>query len=156
MVLTTVKLPLIELWRVNEKQVDYKLTWSVHWTNQKLLYCSVIVLVALPIIQHEELIWLMASEWGYKNRSSNRGKFQWHFDQGKGFSLSLRGIRVVRVNRVKMAEKWGEIHRSTQGRKWDLAGNSNYWDSTITAIMSFNQTPHFFTHSSALSQKQLF
>ena len=47
MVLTTVKLPLIELWRVNEKQVDYKLTWSVHWTNQKLLYCSIIVLVVL-------------------------------------------------------------------------------------------------------------
>ena len=61
MVLTTVKLPLIELWRVNEKQVDYKLTWSVHWTNQKLLYCSVIVLVVL----HEEL---MASEWGYKKQ----------------------------------------------------------------------------------------
>ena len=68
MVLTTVKLPLIELWRVNEKQVDYKLTWSAHWTNQKLLYCSVIVLVALPIIQHEELIWLMASKWGYKKQ----------------------------------------------------------------------------------------
>ena len=65
MVLTTVKLPLIELWRVNEKQVDYKLTWSVHWTNRKLLYCSVIVLVVLPIIQHEEL---MASEWGYKKQ----------------------------------------------------------------------------------------
>ena len=47
MVLTTVKLPLIELWGVNEKQVDYKLTWSVHWTNQKLLYCSIIVLVVL-------------------------------------------------------------------------------------------------------------
>ena len=31
----------------NEKQVDYKLTWSVHWTNQKLLYCSIIVLVVL-------------------------------------------------------------------------------------------------------------
>ena len=69
MVLTTVKLPLIELWRVNEKQVDYKLTWSVHWTNEKLLYCSVIMLVALPIIQHEELIWLMASEWGYKKQN---------------------------------------------------------------------------------------
>ena len=49
----------------NEKQVDYKLTWSVHWTNQKLLYCSVIVLVVLQIIQHEEL---MASEWGYKKQ----------------------------------------------------------------------------------------
>ena len=65
MVLTTVKLPLIELWRETKKKVDYKLTWSVHWTNQKLLYYSVIVLVVLPIIQHEEL---MSSEWGYKKQ----------------------------------------------------------------------------------------
>ena len=40
MVLTTVKLPLIELWRVNEKQVDYKLTWSV----ERIKSCCTVVL----------------------------------------------------------------------------------------------------------------
>ena len=53
----------------------------------------------------------MTSEWNYKNQNSSyRGKFRGNFDEGKG-----NLVRVIRVNRVKMTEKRGEI----QG-KWDL------------------------------------
>ena len=84
MVLTTVKLPLIELWRETKNRSITN--WHDLFIARIISCCSVIVLVVLPIIQHEEL---MASEWGYKKQNfSNRGKFQWHFDQGKGFSLS--------------------------------------------------------------------
>ena len=49
----------------------------------------------------------MASEWCYKNENSTYlGKFQGNFDQGKG---NLVRVIRVRVNQVKMTEKWGEI-----------------------------------------------
>ena len=49
----------------------------------------------------------MTSEWNYENqKSSYRGKFQGSFDEGKG---NLFRVFRVRVNRVKMTEKRGEI-----------------------------------------------
>ena len=49
----------------------------------------------------------MTSEWNYKKqRSSYRGKFQGNFHEGKG---NLVRVFRVRVNRVKMTEKRGEI-----------------------------------------------
>ena len=49
----------------------------------------------------------MTSEWNYKKqKSSCRGKFQGNFDEGKG---NLVRVFRVRVNRVKMTERRGEV-----------------------------------------------
>ena len=57
----------------------------------------------------------MASEWGSKNHNSSYpDKFQWNFDPGKRNLVRVNGefeLIGVRVNRVKMTEKWDEIQR---------------------------------------------
>ena len=69
----------------------------------------------------------MSSEWSYKNQnSSNRGKFQWTFDQGKGNFVR------VRVNRVKLTKKWGEI----QG-KWDILRVSREFELSEFELSKF-------------------
>ena len=76
----------------------------------KLLSIVLVLVFFLPIIRFDYTTRgtnEMTSEWNYKHQKScYRGKFQGNFDEGKG---NLVRLFRVRVNRVKMTEKRGEI-----------------------------------------------
>ena len=72
----------------------------------------------------------MASKWSYKNQNSSyRGKFQWLFDQGKGYLVRVSW--VFELSGFELTEwKWLEsIVRVTEGIS--SHASSSQWGSTV-------------------------